>query len=211
MDDKFQPVARCVEPVSDADLVARSRAEPSSFGEIFDRHHSTIYRYIARRIGPDSADDLTGEVFRIAFERRQAFDPQWSSARPWLYGIATNLVRSSYRSEQRRLRAVARAVAMAQATLADDPFERATERLDASAQADLVANALAQLSDGDRDALILFAVERLSYSEVATALGIPIGTVRSRINRARSQLRELLGSSGQQHHDPHIGKDLSNG
>lgn len=188
---------------SDADVLASSLAQPDEFAAIFDRHFVTIYRYVARRIGPDDAEDIAGEAFRIAFERRQAFDSTWSSARPWLYGIATNVMRGRSRSEWRRARAVQRATVAAAVTHADDDFERAADRLDADDQMERVGHAIAQLADGDRDALLLFAVEGLSYGDVAHALSIPVGTVRSRINRARTQVRELLNPAGQQHPDRH--------
>lgn len=200
--------------LSDAALLDQSRDDPERFGIIFDRHFSTIYRYIARRIGPDGADELAGESFRIAFERRESFDPAWSSARPWLYGIATNLLRGHYRSEQRRLRAMRRSMATAQVAVAESAFERAGERLDAETEMNLVATAIATLAASDRDTLVLFALEGLSYAEVAEVLAIPVGTVRSRINRARTQIRELLNSTGQvlpDQHNQHRPKETGHG
>lgn len=193
--------------MSDAEVLAQSRSEPAEFAVLFDRHFTTIYRYIARRVGRDGADDLAGEVFRIAFERRAAFDPRWRSARPWLYGIATNVLHGRNRSEQRRLRATQRASTAALVVTAGDEFDRIVERLDAETEAEQVARAVDQLTDGERDALLLFAVEGLSYGEVATVLDIPVGTVRSRINRARSRIRELLDTSGQEHPDRHEAED----
>jgi DNA-directed RNA polymerase specialized sigma24 family protein len=93
----------------DGAVIAASLREPGAFGVIFDRHGSTLLRFLARRVNPAEAEDLLGEVFRIAFERRPAFDRSRDSARPWLYGIAANLVAKHYRSETRRLRALARA------------------------------------------------------------------------------------------------------
>lgn len=165
---------------------------------MFDRHFVTIHRYLSRRVGVESADDLAGEVFRVAFERRASFDPERESARPWLYGIATNLVHRERRSEERRLRALQRIASRAAVSVGEDNFDRVDERLDAETAARTVAVAVGRLPRADRDALVLFAVEGLSYSEVADALGIPIGTVRSRIGRARVRFRELLDVSGQQ-------------
>jgi RNA polymerase sigma factor (sigma-70 family) len=194
-------VGRAADSISDAEVLAQSSEDPTRFAVIFERHFVTIHRYIARRIGPDDADDLAGDVFRIAFQRRDTFDRQWASARPWLYGIATNLVRAQRRSEQRRLRAFERATEAARVRTSDDEFERTAEQLDAEVTAGRVGSAVAQLTPCDRDALILFATEDLSYREVAVALAIPVGTVRSRISRARFRLRELLGVAGQQHCD----------
>ena len=94
---------------SDGAVIAESLEAPGVFGVIFDRHGSTLLRFLARRVDPAEAEDLLGEVFRIAFERRAAFERDRDSARPWLYGIAANLVAKHYRSEARRLRAMARA------------------------------------------------------------------------------------------------------
>lgn len=184
--------------MTDAALMALAQTDPGCFALVFDRHFVTIHRYLARRVGPHVADDLAGDVFRVAFERRHAFDPQRESARPWLYGIATNLLHGERRSEERRLRALQRAAAAACVPQGVDVFERASERVDAEAVAARIGSAVGQLTQGDRDALILFAVEGLTYPEVAAALTIPVGTVRSRISRARSRLRELLDASGQQ-------------
>lgn len=187
---------------TDAQVIIDARADPKAFGILFDHHFVTIHRYVARRIGADGADDLAGEVFRIAFERRDRFDTSRDSAPPWLYGIATNLLRTRARSEQRRLRALDRVTVAAQVIGIDDPYERVVEQVDAETRIDRIGPVLLQLSQGDRDALILFAVEGLSYSEVAVALDIPTGTVRSRINRARRQLREPNVASGQEHGIP---------
>lgn len=185
-----------VEGMADAEVMTRAREEPRWFGVVFDRHFVTIHRYLARRVGA-SADDLAGEVFRVAFERRASFDSSaFDSARPWLYGIATNLVHRDRRTEERRLRALQRVAARTRSC--EDWFDLVDERLDADAAMQSVARAFGRLPDADRDALVLFAVEGLSYNEVAAALDIPVGTVRSRISRARLRLRELLGASGQQ-------------
>lgn len=186
------------EPETDAELMRRSREEPRAFAAVFDRHFVTIHGYLARRVGPDVADDLAGEVFRIAFERRRAFDMSHDSSRPWLYGIATNLLHAQRRHEERRLRALQRLAARVGAEPGGDVFSASDERADADAEAHRVGPALAQLARGERDALLLFAVEGLTYREVAAALEVPLGTVRSRINRARARLRELLDTAGQQ-------------
>lgn len=196
---------------TDAQMILDALVDPTAFAILFDRHFVTIHRYFARRIGNDGADDLAGDVFRIAFERRDRFDASWQSALPWLYGIATNLLRTRGRSEQRRLRALERVTVAAQVIDTDDPYERAVDHVDARSQLDGIGPALRRLTDGDRDALILYAVESLSYSEVAIALDIPVGTVRSRINRARRQLREPMTVSGQEHGIPDDAERYGNG
>ena len=179
---------------TDAELVARAGSEPELFGLLFDRHFGVIHRYLERRVGAGAADDLAAEVFRIAFEQRRRFRPLHESALPWLYGIAANLMLKRWRGERRRLRALARLEADADHHLPG--LEGAEERLDArSARANLL-HALASLSRGDREVVLLIAWEEFSYEEVAAALEIPVGTVRSRLNRARRRLRELLGDGG---------------
>jgi len=175
--------------VSDGAVIADSLERPSAFGVIFDRHGSTLLRFLARRVDPSGAEDLLGEVFRIAFERRSTFQRDRDSARPWLYGIAANVVAKHYRSEARRLRAIARV--SAERALDDDPAERAVAAADASARWTRVVTALGTLPAAERQVLLLFAWEELSYDEIALALGVPVGTVRSRLSRGRARLTEL--------------------
>jgi RNA polymerase sigma-70 factor, ECF subfamily len=181
---------------TDAEVIAMSLEIPGRFGALFERHATTLYRYLVRRVGPDDADALLGEVFRIAFECRSTFDLARPEARPWLYGIATNVVAKHRRREARRMHATGRLAASRVAS--GDPIDRADERLDAAQLWPRVASAIAELPEGERDALLLFAWEDLRYDEIAAALDIPLGTVRSRLNRARGRLRELAGVRGEQ-------------
>ncbi len=184
----------------DCDIVSASLAEPARFGELFDRHATVLHRYIVRRIGPADADALVGETFRIAFERRASYDCGRPCARPWLYGIATNLVAKHRRSEGRRIRAVARLAAARD----DSPGEFAdavAAGVDAARRWAAVADAVTSLPQPERDALVLHVWEGLAYDDIAAALGVPIGTVRSRLNRARKRLRELDDASGEEHDD----------
>jgi RNA polymerase sigma factor (sigma-70 family) len=179
---------------SDAMVISASINEPERFGTLFDRHATAMYRYFVRRVGADAADSLLGELFRVAFERRGTYDCGQPNARPWLYGIATRLLAHHHRSEARRLRATARLVATRDQE--SDPTENLLDAVDARALWPVVAEALASLPEGERDVLILYAWEDLSYQDIATALGVPVGTVRSRLNRARRRLRELRAPSG---------------
>ena len=179
---------------SDAELLARAGNEPELFGVLFDRHFATIHRYLERRIGAESADELAGDVFRIAFEQRHRFRPLHESALPWLYGLATNLMLKRWRGERRRLRALARLDTASDRGIAF--LDGTEERLDARTARAALLDALASLPQRDRDIIVLVAWEELSYAEVAVALAIPVGTVRSRLNRARRTLRELLGDIG---------------
>jgi RNA polymerase sigma factor (sigma-70 family) len=177
---------------SDAEVIGRSLDQPEAFGLIYDRHAPTVLRFLGRRAGAEVAEGLLGELFRIAFERRKTFDASRPSSLPWLYGIGSNLLMKHRRGEARRLRANARMAA-------DEPPARraSTGALDARLLFPRVADAIEALPDGEREALLLFAWEDLSYQSVAEALELPIGTVRSRLNRARAQLRELLEPGGE--------------
>jgi RNA polymerase sigma-70 factor (ECF subfamily) len=183
-----------VEEPSDAALIAASVDEPVRFGTIFDRHATVLHRYVVRRIGPDEAEALVGEVFRIAFEKRHTYDGERPLARPWLYGIATNLLAKHRRTEARRLHATARLAA--RRLPPDDLADRVGDTVDAAARWGRVAEAVMSLPEPERDALVLHVWEGLGYEDVAAALGIPVGTVRSRLNRARGRLRELADLSG---------------
>ncbi|MEW2219341.1 RNA polymerase sigma factor [Streptomyces sp. NPDC006990] len=181
---------------SDASVIARSRDEPEAFAALFDRHADAVHRYAARRLGGEVADDLMAETFTTAFQQRHRYDPArgaGADARPWLFGIATNLVGRHRRAEARRFKAMARVPAPADH---DEPLaDRAADRVGARAVRRELAAALAALPARHRDVLLLVAWGGLGYEEVAQALGIPVGTVRSRLHRARSKLREALGGS----------------
>jgi RNA polymerase sigma factor (sigma-70 family) len=174
----------------DATVIQLSRHEPEQFTVLFRRHAPHIQRYAVRRLGQDAADDIVAETFLLAFRQRDCYDHTRADARPWLYGIATNLIGRHRRAEIRMYRALAR-------TGADPVMEPFTDRIDdrvsASSASRLLAAALARLPEEHRDTLLLVAWGGLSYEEVATALGVPVGTVRSRLSRARGKLRRTLG------------------
>jgi len=176
----------------DAAVIRLSRHEPEQFTVLFRRHAPHIQRYVVRRLGQDAADDIVAETFLLAFRQRDTYDQARADARPWLYGIATNLIGRHRRAEVRLYRALAR-------TGADpvlEPFtDRVDDRVSASTASRRLAAGLARLPTELRDTLLLVAWSGLSYQETATALGIPVGTVRSRMSRARSKLRRTLGGT----------------
>lgn len=183
--------------LDDEALIAASVAEPARFGELFDRHADEIYRFVARRLGPDAAGDLVADVFLIAFRRRARFDPARALARPWLYGIAVNVIRGHRRAEARRLRALVRAPRASAVTDGEAFEERVAERVSAQRLGPDLARALSGLSAGERDLLLLVAWGDLSVDQAAAALGIPSGTARSRLHRLRAKLRKHLDSEGE--------------
>jgi RNA polymerase sigma factor (sigma-70 family) len=140
----------------DGVIIAESLAEPTRFGAIFDRHYDAVYGFVARRVGTALATDLAAETFARAFAGRRRYRAETSSsARPWLFGIAVNLLRHHYRTEARQLRAYARTGV--------DPVLDATpdieRRVDAAAAG--LAEALAALRPAERDVLLLFCLGRL--------------------------------------------------
>lgn len=157
------------------------------FEDVFNEHFSEIHRYIARRLSEEAADDLAAEVFLAAYDG--GYDPARGGVRPWLYGIATHLISRHRRSEIRRWKALSRTAERAQHSHEDATLARVA----AGALTGRLAGALAGLKRGDRDVVLLSALGGLSHAEVAEALGIPAGTVASRLNRARKQLRKALG------------------
>lgn len=181
-------------PSADALAIANSIQRPERFESVFEAHHRAVWGYLARRAGRDVADDLTGEVFTIAFVRRASFDPALGTVRSWIFGIAANLLRTRHRSNVRASRAFERLTSGRGAeSVAADPASDEEDRQELS----VAAQALARLRESDREILLLFAWDELSYDEIAGVLDVPVGTVRSRLARARQRLRELMASSGQ--------------
>jgi RNA polymerase sigma-70 factor (ECF subfamily) len=174
---------------TDAEVILASQTDSHQFALIFDRHFDVVHRYLHRRVGEALADDLAAETFARAFIQRARYDGDRQDARPWLFGIAGNLLRGHYRTEERQLRAYARASIDPVATFDGDAL---IDRVDACAEGPRIAAALAALDRADRDVLLLYAWAELSYTEITDALGIPTGTVRSRLHRARSRVREML-------------------
>jgi RNA polymerase sigma factor (sigma-70 family) len=174
----------------DGEVIGRSRSEPELFALLFRRHATGIGRYAARRLGPGPAEDIVAETFLVAFRQRERYDPARCDARPWLFGIAGNLIRRHYRDEVRQLRALARTGVD---PVAESFTDRADARLAAGAASRAVAAAIADLDPDQRDVLLLITWGELTYDQAAEALGVPEGTVRSRMNRARTRLRAALG------------------
>jgi RNA polymerase sigma-70 factor (ECF subfamily) len=168
----------------DSVVISRSAEMPNAFGAIFDRHFDAVHRYVARRAGHERADDLASQTFVVAFARRASFRPDVADARPWLLGIATKLLANDRRAEQRLLETYGRLSGDARDAVVPASFASDIDRD--------IAAALAKLDPAWRDVLLLHAWGDLSYEEIADALAIPLGTVRSRLARARASLQADL-------------------
>jgi RNA polymerase sigma-70 factor (ECF subfamily) len=176
--------------LTDADCLARSLDEPKAFEPIFDRHFTAVHRYLHRRAGRDLADELAAQTFALAFERRASCRAE-GSALPWLYGIATNLLHRRRRAECRQLRAFARSGVDRSVAYDDD----AAGRLDDAALGPRLAGALAAMRPRERHALLLYALAGLNYEEIAEALDVPVGTVRTWLYRAREVAQRELAET----------------
>jgi len=180
--------------LDDSVLWARSReGDADAFALLFERHAKAIYNYCFRRIGDwGVAEDLLSVVFLEAWRRRRKQLPP-DKVLPWLYGIATNVVRNRRRAERRYRAALARVPAP---RFEPDFGDELDARLDDERLMGRALELLAQLPPGQQDVLVLCEWSELNYDDTALALGVPVGTVRSRLSRARSALRELQLTSG---------------
>lgn len=172
---------------TDGEAIASSLREPRAFGIVFERHFSAILRYLRRRLGDQPAEEATAQTFFVAFDQRGRFDRERADARPWLFGIATNVARHHRRGEVRELRAIT--ALGTEATTAND---RTEARLDAERLRAPLARCLAELPAEEADVLYLLVWAELDQPEIAAALEIPLGTVKSRLSRARRRLRAAL-------------------
>jgi RNA polymerase sigma factor (sigma-70 family) len=176
----------------DADLIERSgRGQPEAFVTVVARHEVAVYGFLARRAGRQAADDLLAEVWLRAFAGRAGYDPRHGDARPWLYGIARNVLRGHWRAIARE------ALGTARPTI--DPWDDVIDRLDSAAGARALGPALRALPAAEREVLLLVAWEQLTPAEAAAVVGVPPGTARSRLHRARSALRLALTEAATGH------------
>ena len=181
-----------VEVETDGTLIERSlRGRPDAFVEVARRHEVAVHGFLARRAGPQVAADLLGEVWVRAFAGRGGYDPSYPDARPWLFGIARNVLRSHWRTSQ----TAGHPAATGYPAVADeDPWDEVIDRLDGPVRSRALLSALRALPSAERDVLLLVAWEQLTPAQAATALGVPPGTARSRLHRARTALRLALAA-----------------
>ncbi|MEH1167078.1 RNA polymerase sigma factor [Micromonospora sp. CPCC 205539] len=179
----------------ESSLRARIRAgDPGAFAELFDQHARLVYNH-AFRLTADwaTAEDVMAATYLQAWRSRARVSDEGGSLRPWLLGIATNEARNHTRSNRRYRRAAA-ALRAADFTVPDHADEVAG-RLDDGDRVTAAIDALAGLRRPEREVLTLCLWEGLDYESAAQALGIPIGTVRSRLSRARTRLRKLVDAA----------------
>lgn len=184
--------------LSDAEVFAGSLPDPRLFGLIFDRHFAFLYRFLRARLGAGAAEDVAAETLVVAFRRRADFDRARANARPWLLGIALNLAREHDRAERRRTSALRKLPPES----AGDAEAATLERVAAGQSRARLADGLAALSEDERDVLLLYACAELTYREIAATLSLPIGTVRSRLHRARASLQMTLARSDENDSEP---------
>lgn len=173
---------------------SRSRVrdgDPAAFSELFDEHARSVYNHAWRLTADRStAEDVMSATFLEAWRLHSRVEPEGGSLRPWLLGIATNVARNHMRGN-RRYRATVTA-ATAHARSEPDHAESVAERLDDAVSLHRVLRLLSRLSRKEREVLTLCLWEEIEHTEVAKMLGIPVGTVRSRLHRARKRLRKAL-------------------
>lgn len=182
---------------TDSEIIEASAEDPAAFEQIFDRHFDPIARYLRGQVGPDDGDELVGEVFLIAFRRRADFDLARPSAKPWLFGVAGNLVRSRRGAVRKQAEIAARLDRAPE----HDRTSEIERRVDARAARPELLDALANLPPQEREALLMFSWGELTYAEIAEALEVELGTVRSRISRARTRMQQQLGDELAQNKD----------
>jgi len=180
---------RSYSEIGDAGLVSLAAKDPEAFGELFKRHSRSVYAHCARRTGNlQLAEDLTSVVFLEAFRQRRKLKLSDTSALPWLLGVANNVARNSDRSLRRYRSALDRVPPPSDAESAEDA---AIEHLGAQEALDRALEALRPLTQAERDVVLLVLWSELSYADAASSLGIPIGTVRSRLASARQKFAAI--------------------
>ncbi|MEV5432846.1 RNA polymerase sigma factor [Streptomyces sp. NPDC052701] len=171
----------------DTNLRTRIRAgDHDAFGDLFDAYARSVYNHAYRLTGDwAAAEDVVSLTFLDAWRLRARLDEEGGSLRPWLLGIATNVTRNTRRAARRHAAAVAR---LPREEAVGDFADEVADRMDDTAQLALVRTALAKLRRAEREVLALCVWSQLDYAAAAEALGVPVGTVRSRLSRARAKL-----------------------
>jgi RNA polymerase sigma factor (sigma-70 family) len=172
---------------TDSEIIQRSLQQPAAFAELFDRHARAVNAFATYRVGRHAAEDVLSETFLVAFRRRADFDTIAESAAPWLLGIASRLIRRHRAVEAKQWRSFAASISQHERS-SHGGVDDAMVRVDAEREVAALKARIAALAPKDRETLLLYAWEGLSYEEVAVALAVPVGTVRSRLSRVRKRL-----------------------
>jgi RNA polymerase sigma-70 factor (ECF subfamily) len=174
---------------------ARVRAgDPHVFRELYDAYARPVYNHAYRMTGDwSAAEDVVSLTFLEAWRLRDRvdLDPDAGPLRPWLLGIATNVARNVRRAARRHAEALAR---LPRADPVPDIADDVAARFDDRARLAVAMAALAALRGPEREVLSLCVWSELDYAEAAQALGVPVGTVRSRLSRARARLARLVAA-----------------
>lgn len=172
---------------TDEELVAELRdGDGDALAELFDLYGDRIHTHCFRRLGSwHEAEDATANAFLEVWRHRDRVRIHEGSALPWLYGVATNVCRNQSRGSRRRLRLVQ---LLPDPGVAQDHAPDVADRLDAEARMQRVLEAIRDLPEREREVLALVAWAGLTYEQAAVALAVPIGTIRSRLSRARKRL-----------------------
>jgi RNA polymerase sigma-70 factor (ECF subfamily) len=172
---------------TDSEIIQRSLQQPAVFAELFDRHARAVNAFATYRIGRHAAEDVLSETFLVAFRRRTDFDTDVESAAPWLLGIASRLIRRHRALEAKHWRSFAASISQQEHSSLGG-LDDAMSRVDAEREVRSLKTRIAALAPKDRETLLLYAWQGLTYEEIAVALAVPVGTVRSRLNRVRTRL-----------------------
>lgn len=174
---------------SDDEVMADAQRDPAAFGTIFERHYDDILRYASRSLPLDVAEDCASETFVIALKKRSSYKPGRGTARPWLFGICLRLV-SDARRKSARSSAGQRRLYVVEDVNTPNHADCVDEKADADAAYNQLLPCLEALSKADRQVLELYAWADMTYTDIANTLKVPVGTVRSRLNRARKKLHK---------------------
>ncbi len=176
---------------TDSEVIKESMLDPNHFGVLYERHARVLHGYAYRRLGREAAEDVVAETFLKAFRARQTYDLRHSDARPWFFAIAINEIARHHRVEKARYRALLRSIHQDQEGT-ESIANQVADAVSARTLRRPLIEALTKLSRRDRDVLLMIAWAGLTHEEVARALQVPAGTVRSRLHRARQKIRKYL-------------------
>lgn len=181
-----------IDELSDNEVIRRSRTDPEAFTAIVERWSGSLLRFFYRRTFDAQASlDLVAETLAVAFERRSRYVDSGVPASGWLFGIARRELGRYRRRGRIAMRAVAR-LDIEVPAVGDATAERIAELVDAQAIRGSLVDALATLSEREREAVALRVLEERSYEEVARTLGCSVGAARVRVHRGLRRLSERL-------------------